>query len=450
MSRLIKIAQRECFQDDINTLLKNTTLAKQSPLISLNPFLDENKILRVGGRLVNSILPYDKIHPILLPAKHNLTTLIIREEHLKLLHGGPQLLLASLRNKYWPIDGRNNCRRIVQRCITYFKHRPTNFVPIMGNLPRSRITIDFPFVNVGLDYAGPCLIKDRKLRGSKLVKCYACLFVCLATKAIHIELAGDLTTETFLAAIRRFISRRGKPKLICSDNGTNFIGAYAEINNVIQFLKASEPRFKTELSSDNISWKFNPPSAPNFGGLWEAAVKSMKCHVRKIVGNINLTFEELYTVMVQVEGILNSRPLVSMSSDSSDYNPLTPAHFLIGRPIVSLPERNRDQGQPLETTSVNSASSPAFLVEMEQRIHHSTPISHEMEDNGYPYCHPWQSGIAKGRWHAPIPMAPRTRAAGPSWFGRSRPSRHRENPRSKHDQATGVEDLPTSHRGNYS
>lgn len=141
----------------------------------------------------------------------------------------------------------------------------------MADLPETRLTPSRPFLISGCDYAGPFLIKDRKTRNFKLSKCYICLFICFVTKAIHLELVSDLTTEAFLAALRRFFSRRGLSKSIYSDNGTTFQGAKSEL---ARFFKNNSIDLISELNNQFVDWNFIPPRAPHFGGLWEAGVKS--------------------------------------------------------------------------------------------------------------------------------------------------------------------------------
>lgn len=167
-----------------------------------------------------------------------------------------------------------------------------------------------------------------------------CIFVCFCTKAVHLELVSSLTTEAFLATLKRFIARRGKPSDIFSDNGTNFVGAVKEMREVKRFLLGTEDFLKSNLRNEQIEWHFMPPRSPNFGGLWEAGVKSVKSHIKRIVGNRVFTFEAFSTILSQIEAVLNSRPLSPLSADPSDFNPLTPAHFLIGRSLTSIPERN--------------------------------------------------------------------------------------------------------------
>lgn len=332
---LVKLAQVE-FKQDLADLKAKGYIRKSSRLSSLTPFLDENKIIRVGGRINNANYNFDKTHPILLPEKHPLTMLLLTSEHLKLFHCGPQMLLASIREKFWPLSGRNAAKQVVRNCIVCFKCQPVPTNQIMGSLPKDRITRAPPFFNTGVDYAGPFMIKDRPNRSFKLQKSYICLFICFVTKAIHLELVTDLTTEAFLASLRRFIARRGKPKNMFSDNGTNFVGANTELKKLYQI--ANSNCCQSELIKDEITWHFIPPRAPNFGGLWESNVKCIKHHLKRIVGTALLTFDEFNTVLVQVEAILNSRPLTPMSEDPNDLSILTPSHFLIGRKLTSAPD----------------------------------------------------------------------------------------------------------------
>ena len=208
-----------------------------------------------------------------------------------------------------------------------------------GQLPPERVTPDLVFNNVGLDYAGPLLLKLGSTRKPKVVKAYVCIFVSLSVKAVHLELVSDLTTEAFIACLRRFVSRRGKPVVLWSDHGKNFVGANRELAELASFLELSKTQqtISEFCSTQCIQWKFIPPHAPHFGGLWESAVKSFKTHLHRVSRNVKLTFEEMVTVLTQIEACLNSRPITLLSSNS-DLETLTPRHFLIGRPLEALPD----------------------------------------------------------------------------------------------------------------
>lgn len=173
---------------------------------------------------------------------------------------------------------------------------------------------------------------------------YVAVFICLCTKAVHLELVSDLTTERFIQALRRFASRRGKPKDMYSDNGTNFVGACNKLRDLNDLLKS--PAHKEKIAyhclEEGTQWHFNPPSAPHFGGLWEAAVRSAKGHLLKVVGETLISPEDMTTLLAQVEGCLNSRPLTPMSDDPNDLDPLTPSHFLIGSNLQALPDPDLD------------------------------------------------------------------------------------------------------------
>ncbi|XP_046964187.1 uncharacterized protein LOC124533066 [Vanessa cardui] len=168
----------------------------------------------------------------------------------------------------------------------------------------------------------------------------------MATKAIHIEAVSDLTTEGFLSAFKRFVARRGRCNHLWSDNGTNFVGAARELK---QLFSSERSPFVNEvaaaLANNSTEWHFIPPQAPNFGGLWEAGIKSTKYHLRRVIGDSTLTYQELSTVRSQIEACLNSRPLYVSSSDPDDDPPLTPGHFLVGESLLIAPDLNYEQLQ---------------------------------------------------------------------------------------------------------
>ncbi|CAH1977156.1 unnamed protein product [Acanthoscelides obtectus] len=339
LNLLITLVQRDCFPIEYRSLSSNKALENKSKLLPLRPFL-ENGVMRVGGRLSNSKQNFDKKHPIILPKGHILTELILRDAHEALLHCGVQTLLCAIRDKFWPIGGRNSCKNIVRKCVTCFKVSPKDTNYLMGDLPNVRVNTYLPFQNIGIDYGGPFLVKDRKGRGAKTSKVYMCLFVCMGVKAVHIELVSDLTTDAFLAAFHRFSSRRGKPTHVYSDNGTNFLGANNALNELFKFLKRNSEKIGETLALERVNWHFIPARSPSFGGLWEAGIKSAKHHIKRVIGNQRLTFEEFSTVLTQIESILNSRPLCPLTEDPDDTAALTPAHFLIGRQLIALPESN--------------------------------------------------------------------------------------------------------------
>lgn len=344
LNSLVKLLQASTFEREILCLNKGDPLPTSSKLLSLNVFIDSKGIIRVGGRIRHSKVAYDTKHPILLPSKHPFTILIIRHEHYRLFHAGPQAVLSSVRSRFWPIHGKNTVKGVIRKCIVCLKAQPKTLTPLMGDLPEARLTQTRPFLTTGLDMAGPMLVKDGTLRARKLVKCYACIFVCFATKAVHIELVGDLTTVSFLNCLKRFVSRRGLCKTIYSDNGTNFIGAKGELKKNMIWIKNNIHcnEIRNFLLENDITWKLIPPRSPHFGGLWEAAVKSAKRLLTKVIGEAHLTYEQLYTVLCQIEGVLNSRPITPLSVDPSDLTALTPGHFLIGDALMAIPERCSD------------------------------------------------------------------------------------------------------------
>lgn len=335
----IRMAQAEEFKKEINALSASSALPATSKLRNLHPFLDKENTLRVGGRLQQSQLPMETKHQAILPSSHHLTKLIITSEHQRLLHAGPQLLITSLRQQVWVPRIRQVVKATIHQCLRCFKLKAETTQQLMGNLPSYRVQPTRPFINVGVDYAGPLLIKTGSKRSNTKTRAYVAVFICLATRAIHLELVSDLTSSAFIAALRRFMARRGVSTNIFSDNGTNFVGANNELHE-LHTLFNQELKGKCiadHLSLEGCQWHFIPPSSPHFGGLWEAAVKSMKHHLRRTAGTTSLTFEELTTLLTQIEACLNSRPLTPIHDDHTEFSYLTPGHFLIGEPITSVP-----------------------------------------------------------------------------------------------------------------
>ncbi|GFW76693.1 integrase catalytic domain-containing protein [Trichonephila clavipes] len=220
---LIRIVQLQEFKRDIKSLKENNRVSAESLIKSSNPFLDKDGVLRFGGRLCNSDLNFECKFPIILPCNHKLTNLIVEYFHLKYFHLGPQALLYQVRQRFWPLRGRNVSRKIVHDCLVCFKVKPITCEQIMGNLPKERVRENFLFDCSGIDFIGPFWIKSPKQRKSSLYKTYVSIFVCFVTKAVHFELVSDLTTQAFITSLKRFIARRERPSLIFSDNGKDLM-----------------------------------------------------------------------------------------------------------------------------------------------------------------------------------------------------------------------------------
>ncbi|XP_043276039.1 uncharacterized protein [Venturia canescens] len=332
----IRKIQNEHFAAEIRALQEKEPLPRATDLKALNPFLDGKGQLRLGGRLRHSFLSYDERYPLILP-RHHVSELIIDQTHSRSLHGGPQLTLRLLRQNYWILGARSLVKSRINRCLNCARERAVSASQLMGDLPSPRVNPSPPFSHCGVDYAGPFHITPFVGRGQKSRKYYVALFVCLATRAVHLEYVDDYATSGFIAAFQRFVSRRGLPSDMYSDNGTNFQGADNELRRA--FLSTlKNPDLHAKFETDGIRWHFIPASAPHFGGLWEAGVKSFKHHLKRVVGTHTLSQLEFSTLLCAIEACLTSRPLAPLSDDPDNFDALTPGHFLIGRPLLSVPE----------------------------------------------------------------------------------------------------------------
>lgn len=341
----VRIVQQTWFAYEIGIILEKKQLPKSNPLARLTPFLDQENLLRVGERLHNVQIDSESKHPLILPRKSPLSLLIIKDAHRRMFYGGTQVTLAFIRRSYWIIGGRAPMRSYILKCGLCVRYRGIRAQQLMDQLPSARVTPTRPFYNRGLDYAGPISLKTWKGRAARTYKGYLAIFVCLATSAVHIEVVTDYTTEAFLAAYKRFMGRRGICASLQSDCGTNFVGADAELRRLFESSSKELKHLASSLTTTPYG-QINPPSASHFGGKWDAAVKSTKYHLKRALKDTVLTYEEMTTITVQIETVLNSRPLCPISDDATDYNVLT-GHFLIGEAPTAIPEPNLSK----ETTS---------------------------------------------------------------------------------------------------
>ena len=308
----IKLAQRVSYAQELSDLSRDkaNTVRKTSSLLKLAPFVDEDGLLRVGERLSKIDLPPDSKHPVVLHPANILTERIVWHEHVK-HHARPERLLADIRTEYWVVTGRRAVRRIANRCVKCKRLFSQPVIQIMANLPSDRLAVyKHPFTNTGVDYFGPLRVKI----GRRVEKRWICLFTCLTVRAVHLEIVHSLSAASFIMAFQRFINRRGKPSIMRSDNGTNFVAANRELHE--------------QLAERDIQWMFNPPGASHFGGVWERLIRSCRTAMLVIMGDRSVTEEVLATVIGEVEMLLNSRPLTHVSVDPNDPAPLTPNHFL--------------------------------------------------------------------------------------------------------------------------
>lgn len=310
------------------------SIPANSRLASLAPEYDKDTgLIRVGGRLRRaSDLDPDAIHPIVLDPGHSTTKLLIKETDCQLLHPGSERVLAELRRQYWILRGREAVRKHQRKCqdCQFWRAKPE--VPQMADLPSCRLQLHQPpFYSTGVDCFSPFSVKV----GRRHEKRWGILYKCMTTRCVHLDLLEHLDTDAFLLSLRRFIARRGKPMELLCDNGTNFVGGDCELRDTFNIMA---PKLQELLAPQKIRFCYIPPNAPHFGGTWEREVKSVKTALRVVLREQSVPEPVLQTLLVEVEGILNAKPLGYVSSDVTDLDPVTPNLLLMGRRDASLPQ----------------------------------------------------------------------------------------------------------------
>ena len=280
---MFRLLQQEQFAEEMKSLKAEKEILKNSKILQFSPFIDQQGLIRAQGRIGKSQLSFGTKHPILLHWKHHVVELFLRKEHKNSHHEGTEHVRNIVQQKFWILGIRNALRSIKNKCIRCRKGRAQTKTPVMADLPEERLVASTVFSNVGVDYFGPFTVKI----GRRNRKRWCCLFTCLTVRAVHIEIVSKLDTDCCLNAIMRFIARRGKPVKMISDNGTNFIRAEKEL---AEFIAAwNKVRIEEHLIQQGIRWKFNPPAAPHFRGVWERLVRSCKKAMYAVLGNRSVT-----------------------------------------------------------------------------------------------------------------------------------------------------------------
>ena len=328
---IIQNVQREVYQEDIVCLERSRKLPKTSPLIKLNPVIDSNGLLRVGGRLDRADLDYEERHPLILPSSHHVTTLLINHYHNRVQHQGRHFTLGLIRSSgLWILGGKRAINSAINNCIRCKKLRGAQQIQKMADLPVDRLTPAPPFSYVGLDVFGPWQVSARRTRGGVAnSKRWAVLFTCLTTRAIHIELIESMDSSSFINALRRFLALRGPVIQLRSDCGTNFVGAYNELQASLNEMDNND--IQSYLASEGCDWLFNAPHSSHVGGVWERMIGVARRILDGMLADIgprHLSHEVLSTLMAEVTAIVNARPLVPVPTDPEAPEILSPATLL--------------------------------------------------------------------------------------------------------------------------
>ena len=298
---------------------------KDERLKGFQVFTDDKGVLRVKTKIVNRDDTFNFFRcPVILDSRHIDVKRLIEYEHSK-HHAGVQSLMIVLREKYWIIAARRVIRSVISHCVRCKRYSIKRLEVEPSALPVNRVRDAAIFEVVGVDFAGPLFLKGGE-------KAWICLFTCAVYRAIHLELVSSLSTPAFLEELRRFIARRGRPTVIYSDNGTNFVGC----QNACQRLNWD--LMSECCTSQMIEWRFNPPSAAWWGGWWERLFRTVKQSLRRVLGKASVTYEELYTILCDCEALINARPLSYVADDPLDFIPLTPASFLQEIREVGVPD----------------------------------------------------------------------------------------------------------------
>ena len=329
---IARIVQGSAYAQEIKDLKSKGAIRASSKIAALNPGLDDQEVLRVNGRGQKGISESTMGRQIILPRKHAVAEKIVRHVHRFIGHLGREHVIAKLREDFWIPQIRVLVRSVLNRCVKCRKVLARPMTQQMAPLPEARLmAYEPPFSYTGMDLFGPLYVKH----GRGTTKRWCCLFTCLTTRCVHLEVVNSMDTDDFIMCLRRFINRRGEVKEIRCDNGSNFVGAQRELKESLE--KWNQGRITSELIQYGCKWIFQPPTASSMSGVWERLIRSTKTVLKAILGGHLVTDAVLRTLLTEVERVLNGRALTANSDDPSDFEPLTPAHFLMQRKVIGLP-----------------------------------------------------------------------------------------------------------------
>ena len=336
---ILKLVQKSFFYEELCSLSADKCVKSNSSISNLNPFLCDDGLIRVGGRLKMSSLSYESKHPVVLPSAKlcHVSFLLIMHFHSKVCHQGRCYTVNELRNNgFWIIHCIANVSSVINKCIKCRKLYKSTSVQQMADLPQDRISESAPFSFSGVDFFGPFHVKE----GRKTFKRYGVLFTCLSCRAIHVEVAHSLNTDSFINAFRRFTSIRGACSFLRMDRGTNFIGAHRELGEAVQEMDLSKIGSVLSRSSCQFTeFKFNKPHASHTGGVWERMIRSVRRIFACLLDNLgtHLDDESLRTFFCECAGMVNSRPLsVDSLSDANSPIPISPNSLLTMKSSVVM------------------------------------------------------------------------------------------------------------------
>lgn len=323
---LVRAVQEESFSEELARLRRGDSVQKGSALWKLMPIIGQDGIMRVNGRIDRAeFLAEDARRPMILPQSHHFTNVVVAWYHRRMRHQQQAAVVGEIRTKFWVPHLRTIVKRIKSACMFCRLRAAIPTEPVLGQLPIDRVT---PYVRVftytGVDYFGPMSVTVGRRREQR----YGALFTCMTVRAVHLELAADLSTDSFILCLRNFINIRGTPKVMRSDNGTNFVGAARELREAIDLL--DHDAIQTELGVNRIQWLFNCPRHPQAGGCWERLVQSVKRVLRVTVKEVAPKVETLRSLLIEAANIVNSRPLTHVPVTCDEDEPLTPNHLLLG------------------------------------------------------------------------------------------------------------------------